>query len=924
MNILAHTCFIGTTGYNNHARSFFCALNKHHKVKVVNVTVGPTWKGYNMDPHKREEYMTEEMKEMLHQQVLTNPDGSFSNWPLQGYIPSFKPDVTIVLNEVNSRYFYQELEGYKIAYTVWESTRLPEDFFRRLFYFDEVWVPTQWQMDSMIEQGFPAEKLFVVPEGVDEETFKPGPLKEEGPFRFLLFGRWEHRKATTEIIRAFGETFQGDHSVELVCSVNNPYATDGYKTSQERAEAYGVNYDNVKFIDFADREDYINYLQQGHVFVSCARSEGWNLPLIEAMASGIPSIYSNWGGQLEFAKGKGIPVKISRLAQANIFNRDIDGQFCEPNFFDLAVKMMLSRENYTEYRDKALKDSEEIRKEFTWAKAGARAAVRLDMQLVQEPEEIIEVPKKKKKSPKVSTSIKPFAFVTTGNSAYMPVIEKLVHSIQEFSKADIIVYGVNCDVPFDGPQVVCRRIDPPKHSKHDKWYWKQYACIESIKEEGYENFVWIDGDVVINYNFDEIEKYFPMLEGYPIPDIHIQEEFLARYGEGKMQLFNEELAKYINVKKFHPYAHVCMYIYDKSCGWWFEEIIKMYKETPLSEYDRLFIWNDEGMDNALRWKYGYKKFLPVSNFDTSAYDGDEGDTNQALYQFYRFWNEKGPQNFNRIYGYQRIPKDKSDILYFHGNKDSKISDKMIEFIKMQRDSSFYESEWFYLSKYNLEHLGDIKDIEGGTVEIAEKYGWPRAIYHEIYNLQDYYNEKRKTIQEGDIVVDLGGNIGIFNRWAYSQGASKVISFEPDKRYFQLLQLNSDPKSILFNAAIGDKVGTTKLHETEHLGGSFTAEDTQGYTVRTYTLDYLFETGLVDRIDFLKVDIEGGEIAAFKGISDENLGKVRTIAMEYHHSHLGYDDKLREDFIVRLNRLGFNSYLLYLGNNNALQMIYFTR
>ena len=118
-----------------------------------------------------------------------------------------------------------------------------------------------------------------------------------------------------------------------------------------------------------------------------------------------------------------------------------------------------------------------------------------------------------------------------------------------------------------------------------------------------------------------------------------------------------------------------------------------------------------------------------------------------------------------------------------------MSDFMMDFIKMKRDNSFYKSEQFYTSldvnTYKLENLGDIKDVEGGTMEIADKYGWARAIYHEIFNLHDYYkggNERR--INEGDIVVDLGGNMGIFNRWAYSQGASKVISFEPDRRYFK--------------------------------------------------------------------------------------------------------------------------------------------
>ena len=160
--------------------------------------------------------------------------------------------------------------------------------------------------------------------------------------------------------------------------------------------------------------------------------------------------------------------------------------------------------------------------------------------------------------------------------------------------------------------------------------------------------------------------------------------------------------------------------------------------VDLKFYETYFLWNDEGIDNALRWKYGYKKHLPLSNFDTSGYDGDAGFTSETLQQFYKFWNEPGPQNFNRVYGYQYIPENKNSIIYFHGNKNRDISDKIIECVKFKRDNNFYESEYFYTDIYKLENLGRIKDIEGGTLEIASQYGWNHALYHEIYNLKDYY------------------------------------------------------------------------------------------------------------------------------------------------------------------------------------------
>ena len=896
MKILAHTCFIGTTGYANHARSFFTALNKYHQVKIRNLTVGSGWKGYHLNAHDDEPYLTEEMRDMLYQQTLYNSDNVRTDHPLYYYDGKFKPDIHIILMETDHHYFYDNYDGYKIAYNVWETTRYPEHFFQRLFYYNEVWVPTQWQYECLVEQGYPSDRIFVVPEGVDIETFKPlEEIPKKDKFRFLLFGRWDYRKATGEILQTFTNTFKGmEDEVEMVCSIENPYPNDGLKSTDERLKKFGINPSLLKIVNFPSREDYVKYIQEGDVFVSCARSEGWNLPLIEAMSCGTPSLYSNWGGQLEFAKGKGIPVKITGLKAADFERKDFTGDYCEPDFDDLGKMMMHTYKNYNTARKYALEEAKDIHKNFTWDNVTKIACRRLEQ------------------------IVKPFVFVTTGDIGYMPLIEKLVKSINEFSNSKIIVYGVNCEIPFDYPNLIKRKINPTPHSQYDKWYWKQHACIESLKED-YSKFVWIDGDVIVNYNIDDLNSYFHLLTDYPIPDIHRQEEFFGEYTPGKTQLFNQELSVHLNVPKHLPYSHVCMYIYNKRCKW--------YLTTPIEDYNRLYFWNDEGIDNSLRWINKCHTYLPLSNFDTSSYDPEIGITNKTLEHFYTFWKEDGPKNFGQIYGYQYIPKDKSQILYFHGNKNLTLADEMIDFIKIKKDKSFFKSMYFFTDENKVKNLGKIFEIGGSPLEIAEKYGWDYTIFHEIYNLREYYLFRERKIFDGSVVVDLGGNIGIFNRWAYNQGASKVISFEPDKRYFKLLSLNSDPRSILFNAAIGNEIGEIDLYESNHLGGSSVRmfpDYINKYKTRVYTLNYLFETGLVDKIDFLKIDIEGAEIQALEGISDENLHKVKTIAMEYHHAHLGFNGDLRRDFIARLNRLGFNSYLIFLGNDNHLQMLYFSK
>lgn len=384
LKIFGHGSYIGNTGYNQHTRDFFRALHEHCTIKFRNYTIGSGWKGMNETPHDDEPYFNDSDRSMLYEQILWHSNNKRTN---EKIYPSpdkeFTPDFHIFLNETNHHIFYDEYPGPKIAFNVWESTRQPDEFFERLKQYDEMWVPSEWQRQCTIEQGYNPDRIKVVPEGVDDKTFFPEeveklPIYEDGRFKFILFGRWDYRKSTKEIIETFIKTFSKDEAVDLVVSIDNGWGEkmDGYKTTEERLKGYGFEDSRIKVLHFPSREDYIKYLKTGHVFLSCARSEGWNLPLIEAMACGTPSIYSDCCAQLEFAKNKGLPVKIKGLRKAcdddyNKFRKsDFVGDYYEPDFDDLSKVMRYSYENYDKVKETAMKDSIEIRKNFNWKRIG--------------------------------------------------------------------------------------------------------------------------------------------------------------------------------------------------------------------------------------------------------------------------------------------------------------------------------------------------------------------------------------------------------------------------------------------------------------------------------------------------------------------------------------------------------------------------
>lgn len=372
--IFAHGAYIGNTGYNHHTRDFFRHLSDYTDIKFRNFTIGKSWEGYNLTPHDKEPYLDDLDRKLLYQQILFDSKSTRSDYPIYSdKSKDFVHDLNIVLCETNHHIFYDYYHGPKIAYNVWESTLQPEQFYKQLLDFDELWVPSKWQRECTIKQGYDSSKIKVVPEGVDDSVFFPEAVKHElteNGFTFFLAGRWDYRKSTKEIIESFVSTFGNNPNVKLIVSIDNPFSNDGLNTTQERLQHYGLMSDNIIVLNFPDRSEYIKILKSCNVFLSCARSEGWNLPLIEAMASGIPSIYSNCSGQLEFAEGKGISVNIIGEKPAsdssyNHFNETV-GNYYEPDFEDLKVKMKFVYNNYQEIKTKSMEESKDIRENYNW------------------------------------------------------------------------------------------------------------------------------------------------------------------------------------------------------------------------------------------------------------------------------------------------------------------------------------------------------------------------------------------------------------------------------------------------------------------------------------------------------------------------------------------------------------------------------
>lgn len=376
IKIFGHSSYIGTSGISNHFRDFFRVLSEHCDIKVRNFTVGNTWRGLSdADPHGDETYITDLDKKLLNVQSLWGPNGALTNFPIYQKRPNDEPvDFHIVGDVVNHHYFYEKYTGPKVAYLFWESTLLPKNFFNLIKKFDGVWVPSKWEKDCMVAQGYSEGKIQIVPSGVDSDTFYPEDVSfdkyySDKRFKFVIFGRWSRRKGTMDTIKAFLKAFKKEDPVDLIISVDNPFPDDDYKTTYDKLKGYGLEDGRIKVVHFPSRQEYIKFIKKGHVLVSCARGEGWNLPLMEAMACGTPSIYSDCSAQPEFAAGKGHPVRISKEIKNFDFGEDV-GNYYEPDWEHLVDTYRYVYENYAECKKKAMVESVEIREKYNWKNIG--------------------------------------------------------------------------------------------------------------------------------------------------------------------------------------------------------------------------------------------------------------------------------------------------------------------------------------------------------------------------------------------------------------------------------------------------------------------------------------------------------------------------------------------------------------------------
>lgn len=136
---------------------------------------------------------------------------------------------------------------------------------------------------------------------------------------------------------------------------------------------------------------------------------------------------------------------------------------------------------------------------------------------------------------------------------------------------------------------------------------------------------------------------------------------------------------------------------------------------------------------------------------------------------------------------------------------------------------------------------------------------------------DIYEQRAVSIHDSDIVIDVGAHLGTFTRIALRRGARQVVAVEPDPVNSVCFDRTfapeiADGRVRLVKAAAWHSPGSLTFEvgnasQTGHVAGSPSG---RAVIVRAVTLDDMAVELKLDRVDFIKMDIEGAERHALAG------------------------------------------------------------
>jgi len=276
-------------------------------------------------------------------------------------------------------HLWREGYGKFIAFFLHEGTKLLEHWAEIFNTMPLIIVPSQATKNLFRFNGV-TPRIEIVPFGVNPEIYKPKENKNED-FVFLSVNSWTgnigDRKGTDILIKAFDEEFKPDEKVKLLLKISTFWRKQPHEFYLKAVKDI-TKQDNPNILvnsEYLPEEELVKHYQKSDCFVMPTRSESFGLTAINAVASGLPIIITkdNNSGYMDFLRGKDSVLWID----ANKMEQADKQFFAEGNLqpipeIDSLKKQMRFAFEHRELKEKAIKNSQEIRENWSWERSATK------------------------------------------------------------------------------------------------------------------------------------------------------------------------------------------------------------------------------------------------------------------------------------------------------------------------------------------------------------------------------------------------------------------------------------------------------------------------------------------------------------------------------------------------------------------------
>jgi hypothetical protein len=228
-------------------------------------------------------------------------DDKFKSWLEQSAKERFskldKDTTTLQMWHLNGS--ESRVSSRQILYTFYELDS-PTDHELKLAAFQDKVVFSS----SYASRHFPDSHS--APLGFDTSFHKTNKTYMPNKIHFGLMGKFEKRKHTEKIIRAWAQKYGNNHKYQLTCCITNPFFKKEQMESAIANITQGKRYGNINFLPFLPQNSQVNdFLNSIDIDLGgMSGAEGWNLPSFNATCLGKWSVVLDATSHTDWATDK--------------------------------------------------------------------------------------------------------------------------------------------------------------------------------------------------------------------------------------------------------------------------------------------------------------------------------------------------------------------------------------------------------------------------------------------------------------------------------------------------------------------------------------------------------------------------------------------------------------------------------------------